>query len=90
VVPIYAAYIDGMTKVPRAKIFWSGGSQAVRLPKALRLPGAEVLVHRRAGALVLEPVPEGDDWAGFWDRLLPLKDPVKRHPTRSAEKRRPL
>ncbi|GMU58257.1 MAG: hypothetical protein AMXMBFR34_00200 [Myxococcaceae bacterium] len=75
-------------KAERAKVFWTGGSQAVRLPRAMRLPGTEVLVQRRGRSLVLEPVPEGDDWKGFWERLVPLRHPVKRHPTRPAEKRR--
>jgi antitoxin VapB len=83
-------YMDAVSTSARAKLFWSGGSQAVRLPKALRLPGREVLVHARGATLVLEPVPEGDDWEGFWDRLVPLKDPVRRHPSRPAEQRRPL
>lgn len=79
-----------MSTSTRARIFWSGGSQAVRLPKALRLPGTEVSVHRRGNSLILEPIESGDDWAGFWDRLRPLAHPVKRHPTRPVEKRRAL
>ena len=40
-----------------AKIFKSGGSQAVRIPKEFRLPGKEVRIHRiEGGKLVLEPV----------------------------------
>lgn len=79
-----------MIRGARAKLFWSGGSQAVHLPKALRLPGTEVRIRRQAGTLVLEPVPEGDDWEGFWDRLVPLKNPVRRHRTRAVEKRKPV
>jgi antitoxin VapB len=45
----------------RAKIFWSGRSQAVRLPKSYRLPGKEVRIRRHANAVILEPVAE--DWA---------------------------
>lgn len=45
----------------KAKIFWSGRSQAVRLPKGFRLPGEEVLISRRGNAVLLEPVT--DDWA---------------------------
>ena len=45
----------------RAKIFWSGRSQAVRLPKEFRLPGKEVRIRRHGSAVILEPVP--DDWA---------------------------
>ncbi|MBC7635158.1 MAG: AbrB/MazE/SpoVT family DNA-binding domain-containing protein [Acetobacteraceae bacterium] len=44
-----------------AKIFWSGRSQAVRLPKAFRIDGDEVRIRRRGNALILEPVPR--DWA---------------------------
>jgi len=73
-----------------AKIFWSGGSQAVRLPKAVRLPGSEVIVTRKGDLLVLEPVPERRGWDGFWDRLVPLKQPVRRWKTARVEKRRPV
>ena len=45
----------------RAKIFWSGRSQAVRLPKDFRFPGKEVRIRRHANAVILEPVAE--DWA---------------------------
>jgi len=41
--------------VTRAKLFRSGGSQAVRLPKAFRFQGqTEVLVYRQGGKVVLE------------------------------------
>jgi antitoxin VapB len=38
-----------------AKLFKHGGSQAVRLPKAFRLPGTEVIVERRGEAVLLTP-----------------------------------
>ncbi|MFI5180476.1 MAG: antitoxin [Thermoanaerobaculia bacterium] len=39
----------------RAKLFKSGGSQAVRLPKAFRFQGqTEVLIYRQGGRVVLE------------------------------------
>jgi antitoxin VapB len=44
-----------------AKVFWSGRSQAVRLPKEFRVPGDEVRIHRLGGKIILEPVQ--DDWA---------------------------
>ncbi|WP_284946917.1 antitoxin [Acidisoma cladoniae] len=44
-----------------AKIFWSGRSQAVRLPKEYRFDVGEVRIRRQGNALVLEPVPR--DWA---------------------------
>jgi hypothetical protein len=40
--------------------------------------------------LLIEAVPEQDDWDGFWDDLAVLHSPVRRHATRRAEKRRSL
>jgi antitoxin VapB len=40
-----------------AKIFQHGGSQAVRLPKAFRFEGTEVLIEKRDDEVVLKPVP---------------------------------
>ena len=79
-----------MTRAVRAKVFWSGGSQAVRLPKALRLESSEVVIRRDGRRLVLEPQPEQEGWSGFWDRLLPLRAPLVRHPTRAVEKRKAI
>ena len=45
-----------------AKVFWSGRSQAVRLPKHFRVEGREVRITRRGNAIVLEPVPETWEW----------------------------
>jgi antitoxin VapB len=47
-------------RADRAKIFWSGRSQAVRLPKEYRFEGTEVRIRRRGDAVILEPVPT--DW----------------------------
>lgn len=44
-----------------AKLFWSGRSQAVRLPKEFRFEGKEVRVRRHGNAVILEPI--SDDWA---------------------------
>jgi antitoxin VapB len=40
-----------------AKIFRHGGSQAVRLPKAFRFEGSEVLIERHGDDVLLKPVP---------------------------------
>jgi len=45
-----------------AKVFWSGRSQAVRLPRAFRVDGRQVRIRRRGRAIVLEPVPESWEW----------------------------
>jgi len=47
--------------VERAKIFWSGRSQAVRLPKDFRFRGQEVRIRRHGSAVILEPLDL--DWA---------------------------
>jgi antitoxin VapB len=44
-----------------AKLFMSGRSQAVRLPKAYRLAGKEVFIKKVGNALVL--IPESDPWS---------------------------
>jgi antitoxin VapB len=48
--------------VERAKIFWSGRSQAVRLPKDFRFQGDEVRIRRRGSAVILEPMAEDWTW----------------------------
>lgn len=45
-----------------AKLFWSGRSQAVRLPKEYRLEAEEVRIRRHGNALVLEPIAENWEW----------------------------
>ncbi|MGF1552407.1 MAG: antitoxin [Paracoccaceae bacterium] len=47
-----------------AKVFWSGRSQAVRLPKAFRVEGNEVRIRRQGAAIVLEPIARDWDWLG--------------------------
>ena len=53
----------------RAKIFHNGGSQAVRLPKAVRFPDdqREVLVHRVGRRVILEPA---DEWSTAFHQVL--------------------
>ncbi len=51
-----------------AKVFWSGNSQAVRLPKELRFPPGteEVEIHREGETLVLKLLPRSEWPADFW------------------------
>lgn len=44
-----------------AKLFWSGRSQAVRLPKDFRFEGEEVRIRRHGNAVILEPA--NSDWS---------------------------
>jgi antitoxin VapB len=45
-----------------AKIFWSGRSQAVRLPKEFRVDADVVRIRRQGRSIVLEPVPKDWTW----------------------------
>lgn len=56
----------------RAKLFWNGRSQAVRLPKAFRFEGDEVSVRREGDAVILEPVRKRTWLPGYWERLREL------------------
>ncbi len=39
-----------------AKLFKNGSSQAVRLPRAFRLPGKEASIRREGDKIILEPL----------------------------------
>jgi antitoxin VapB len=43
-----------------AKVFWTGRSQAIRLPKAFRFETSEVRIRRSGNTVILEPI--ADDW----------------------------
>jgi antitoxin VapB len=45
-----------------ARIFWSGRSQAVRLPKEYRFQTTEVRIRRHGNAVILESVAEDWTW----------------------------
>lgn len=51
----------------RAKLFWNGRSQAVRLPKEFRFAGDAVEIRREGSAVILEPVAEGEWPKHYWD-----------------------
>lgn len=56
----------------KAKVFWTGRSQAVRLPKDLRFETDEVLIRREGRCVILEPI---DDWGdAFWSCFGALDD----------------
>ena len=72
----------------RAKIFWTGRSQAVRLPKEFRFRGEEVLVRRLGRAVVLEPL---DAWPdGYAASFSGVPDDLQRPPQGTVERRRRL
>ncbi len=63
----------------KAKVFWSGRSQAVRLPKEFRVEEgvSEVGIRRQGDLLILElPKPaKANEWA-WLETLEPLDDDV--------------
>ncbi len=67
-----------------AKIFWSGRSQAVRLPKAYRIEGAQVRIRRHGSAIILEPCPKD------WEWLKDLAGPVDADFEAAAQEQPPI
>ena len=53
-----------MPKASTAKVFMTGRSQAVRLPKAFRFEGGEVRIRAEGSAVILEPIESNWDWLG--------------------------
>ena len=54
-----------------AKVFTTGRSQAVRLPKAFRFDTAEVTIERQGNAVVLRPKVESkDEWWARMEKIL--------------------
>ena len=45
-----------------AKIFMTGRSQAVRLPKEFRFESDEVRIRKEGNSVILEPLPEDWSW----------------------------
>lgn len=60
--------------MPTAKVFRSGNSQAVRLPKQFRLRSQEVEIFRRGDELVLREKPQ--NMASAFELLADLPDDV--------------
>ena len=75
-------------KTKKARVFWTGRSQAARLPKEFRFDGDTVLVHREGNAVVLEPTDEWPDW--YVKSFAGVPDDFKRPPQGEVERRRPI
>lgn len=70
-----------------AKIFWSGNSQAVRLPKEFRFSPEtrEVEVRREDDRVILAPVKTQEWPTSFWDAFGSVSEDFERpasHPQR--------
>ena len=72
-------------KSARAKVFWSGRSQAVRLPKEYRFSSDEVLVRREGHLVILEPT---DSWPdGYVESFAGVPSAFTRPPQGEVELR---
>ena len=60
-----------------AKVFRSGNSQAVRIPKEFHLEGEEVEIRRQGGSLVLRP--RKKSWAALIESLNKFSDDFMEH-----------
>ena len=75
-------------KPKTASVFWTGRSQAVRLPKEFRFNGNSVLVRREGNAVILEPA---QDWPeDYVESFAGVPDDFGRPPQGAAEKRQKL
>lgn len=66
------SYIHRGKVMKTAKIFMSGNSQAVRIPKEFQLEGDEVEIQRRGNVLVLRP--KKKSWAALIESLKKFTD----------------
>jgi antitoxin VapB len=71
-----------------AKIFWTGRSQAVRLPKEFRFNASEVRVRKQGELVILEPI--ASDWTWLANVTGPLdQDFVDATLEKQAAQKRP-
>ena len=61
-----------------AKVFWSGRSQAVRLPAPCRFDASEVEVIKQGDSLMLRP--RGKNWREYFDSRTRGSLPERRQP----------
>jgi antitoxin VapB len=74
----------GIMPVKRAKLFRTGRSQAVRLPKEFRFEGETVLIRRRGSAVILEP----DGWPdGYIQSFAGVPSDMRRPAQGKSDKR---
>jgi antitoxin VapB len=73
-----------------AKLFMTGRSQAVRLPKEYRFEGTEVYVKRVGnGVLLIPKSPEQrlEFWRNWYDNLPLLDEPIERNQPEKSDER---
>lgn len=70
----------------KTKIFKSGNSLAVRLPKAFELTCGPVSIHREGGRIIIEEVTENGWPAGFFESIQISRKDFAREKTFYQEK----
>ncbi len=75
-------------KTKKARVFWTGRSQTVSLPKEFRFDTDTVLVRREGQAVILEPACQ---WPEGWvESFAGVPEDFARPPQGEAEKRSAL
>jgi antitoxin VapB len=75
-------------KAGRAKVFWTGRSQAVRLPKEYRFDTDTVSVRREGAAVILEPANEWPE--GYVESFTGMPDDFRRPEQGEVDEREKL
>jgi antitoxin VapB len=57
-----------------AKIFQSGNSQAVRIPKSFRFDTTEVEIYKRGDAVILKPINQANTLEHAFNLLVSMPD----------------
>lgn len=70
----------------KTRIFKSGNSLAVRLPKALEMTCGPVSIHREGGKIIIEEVTENGWPDGFFESVRIAREGFGREKTAYAEK----
>lgn len=72
-----------------AKLFWSGNSQAVRLPKEFRFEGNTVHIRRQGRQVIIEPISQDwtwlDDLPSFDSSLAQAVDELRNAPAQERD-----
>ena len=64
--------MEGLMQLLTAKVFKSGNSQAIRLPKEFRLNTDEIFIYKSGNNLVITP--KMNTWEGFCEGLTGFTD----------------
>ena len=71
-----------------AKVFYSGRSQAVRIPQAFRFDSRVVWIRREGASIILDPMHTPSWPAGFW-RKVRVGDRAFKRPAQKRVPERP-